>query len=73
MRYPLFAWFVMAACAVTAKPLQVYVLVGQSNMEGHARVETIDYIGEDPATAPLLKRLLGPAGKPAAAKNVWIS
>ncbi|MBM3868332.1 MAG: sialate O-acetylesterase [Verrucomicrobia bacterium] len=73
MRYPLFAWFVMAACAVTAKPLQVYVLVGQSNMEGHAKVETIDYIGEDPATAPLLKRLLGPDGKPATAKNVWIS
>jgi hypothetical protein len=42
-------------------------------MEGHARVETIDYIGEDPATAPLLKRMLGPDGKPAAAKNVWIS
>ena len=42
MRYPLFAWFVMAACAVTAKPLQVYILVGQSNMEGHAKVETID-------------------------------
>jgi hypothetical protein len=63
----------MAACAVTAKPLQVYILVGQSNMEGHARVETIDYIGEDPATAPLLKRMLGPDGKPAAAKNVWIS
>ena len=73
MRYPLFAWFVMAACAVAAKPLQVYILVGQSNMEGHARVETIDYIGEDPATAPLLKRMLGPDGKPAAAKNVWIS
>jgi hypothetical protein len=42
-------------------------------MEGHAKVETIDYIGEDPATAPLLKRMLGPDGKPAAAKNVWIS
>ena len=73
MRYPWFAWFVMAACSVMAKPLQVYILVGQSNMEGHAKVETIDYIGEDPATAPLLKRLLGPDGKPAAAKNVWIS
>ena len=73
MRYPLFAWLVMAACAVTAKPLQVYILVGQSNMEGHAKVETIDYIGEDPATAPLLKRMLGPDGKPAAAKNVWIT
>lgn len=73
MRYPLLAWFALAAAVASAKPLQVYVLVGQSNMEGHAKVETIDYIGEDPATAPLLKRMLGPDGKPAAAKNVWIS
>jgi len=73
MRVPLFAWFVLAACVVTAKPLQVYILVGQSNMEGHAKVETIDYIGEDPATAPLLKRMLGSDGKPVVAKNVWIS
>ena len=73
MRYPLLAWFGLAAAVASAKPLQVYLLVGQSNMEGHAKVETIDYIGEDPATAPLLKRMLGPDGKPAAAKNVWIS
>ena len=73
MRYPLLVWFGLAAAVASAKPLQVYILVGQSNMEGHARVETIDYIGEDPATAPLLKRMLGPDGKPAAAKNVWIS
>lgn len=73
MRTPFFWLLAMTATAVVAKPLQVYILVGQSNMEGHARVETIDYIGEDPATAPLLKRMLGPDGKPASAKNVWIS
>ena len=73
MRVPLLVWFGLVAAVASAKPLQVYILVGQSNMEGHARVETIDYIGEDPATAPLLKRMLGPDGKPAAAKNVWIS
>ncbi len=73
MRSPLLACFVLLASLLHAKPLQVYVLVGQSNMEGHARDETIDYIGEDPATAPLLKRMLGPDGKPATAKNVWIS
>jgi alpha-galactosidase len=73
MRVPLLALFGLAAAIASAKPLQVYILVGQSNMEGHARVETIDYIGEDPATAPLLKRMLGPDGKPATAKNVWIS
>jgi hypothetical protein len=73
MRSPLLVWFGLLAAVATAKPLQVYVLVGQSNMEGHAKVETIDYIGDDPATAPLLKRLLGPDGKPAAAQRVWIS
>ena len=34
------------------KPLKVYILAGQSNMEGHAKVETFDYIGDDQATAP---------------------
>ena len=42
-------------------------------MEGHARIETFDYLGDDPATAPLLKKMRGPDGKPATCKNVWIS
>lgn len=56
-----------------AKPLKVYVLVGQSNMEGHAKVETFDYIGDDSATAPLLKEMRGPDGKSRVCENVWIS
>src|SRR5262245_21794322 len=46
----------LIACTLTAwsKPLKVYILAGQSNMEGHAKIETFDYIGDDPATAPLL-------------------
>ncbi len=51
MRPPLGLLVCLTAFIATAKPLKVYVLVGQSNMEGHARVETIDYIGDDPATA----------------------
>jgi len=58
---------------LTAKPLKVYILVGQSNMEGQARVETFDYIGDDPATAPLLKAMRGPDGKPRVCDTVWIS
>jgi alpha-galactosidase len=42
-------------------------------MEGHARIETFDYIGDDPATAPLLKRMRGPDGKPTVCEDVWIS
>jgi len=30
--------------AAQAKPLKVYILAGQSNMEGHAKVETFDYV-----------------------------
>jgi len=56
-----------------AKPLKVYILAGQSNMEGHAKIETFDYIGDDPATAPLLKEMRGPDGKPRVCERVWIS
>ena len=72
MRYPL---WLLGLCSVvlSAAPTKVFILVGQSNMEGHARVETIDYIGEDPATAPLLKRMQGADGKPAVAEGAWIS
>ena len=38
--------------AAETKPLKVYILAGQSNMQGQARVETFDYIGDDPNTAP---------------------
>ncbi|MFK7911398.1 MAG: sialate O-acetylesterase [Akkermansiaceae bacterium] len=56
-----------------SKKLKVFILAGQSNMEGHARIETFDYIGDDPATAPLLKMMRGADGKPAVADNAWIS
>ena len=57
----------------TAKPLKVFILAGQSNMEGHAKIETFDYIGDDPATAPLLKQMRGSDGKPTICDDVWIS
>jgi hypothetical protein len=53
------------ALQLHAKPLKVFILAGQSNMEGHAKIETFDYIGDDPATAPLLKMMRGPT-RPAA-------
>jgi len=55
------------------RPLKVFILAGQSNMEGHARIETFDYIGDDPATAPLLKRMRGTDGKPTVCQGAWIS
>jgi alpha-galactosidase len=59
--------------SVEAKPLKIYILAGQSNMEGHAKVETFDYMGDDPATAPLLKEMRDKQGKPRVCQDVYIS
>lgn len=64
---------IIFAAQLHAKPLKVFILAGQSNMEGHAKIETFDYIGEDPATAPLLQQMRGADGKPTVCDGVWIS
>ncbi|MGC3965964.1 MAG: sialate O-acetylesterase [Pirellulales bacterium] len=76
MRRPaLLTCLILAACAAAAqaKPLKVFILAGQSNMQGHARIETFDYIGDDPATAPLLKQMRDADGNPRVCDGVWIS
>jgi alpha-galactosidase len=64
------AWTVPATAA---PPLKVYILAGQSNMQGHAHVRTIEHLGNDPATAPLRDLMLGEDGQPTVCENVWIS
>jgi hypothetical protein len=54
-------------------PLQVYILAGQSNMEGHAKVETIDYMSEDPKASSLLKSMQNEDGSFRECDRVWIS
>ena len=54
-------------------PLQVYILAGQSNMQGHAKISTFEHIGMDPATKPMLDEMLGADGKPTVCERVWIS
>jgi hypothetical protein len=56
-----------------AKPLKVYILSGQSNMQGHANTSTFDYIGKDPLTAPILAAMRDAQDKPRVCENVWIS
>ena len=56
-----------------AKPLQVYILAGQSNMQGHAKISTMEHIGMDPATKPMLAEMIGADGKPTVCERVWIS
>ena len=68
-----FISLVSSASADAKKPLKVFILVGQSNMEGHAKVETFDYIGDDPKTAPLLKKMRNEDGAPRVYDGAWIS
>jgi hypothetical protein len=59
---------------VSAKePLKVFILVGQSNMQGHADVSTFDHVGMDPRTAPILKEMRYADGTPRVCDDVWIS
>lgn len=56
-----------------AKPLKVFILAGQSNMQGHARTSTMDLMADDPATAQILKEMRDAEGKPRVCEKVWIS
>jgi hypothetical protein len=59
--------------AGATKPLKVFILAGQSNMQGHAHVNTFDPIGLDPKTAPILKEMRNADGIPRMCEKVWIS
>src|SRR3954471_15010764 len=65
---------VTASTATAAdKPLKVYILAGQSNMQGHAHVSTLDSLADDPKTVPLLKEMRDKDGKPKVCERVWIT
>ncbi|MGL6076618.1 MAG: sialate O-acetylesterase [Fimbriiglobus sp.] len=55
------------------KPLKVFILAGQSNMQGHASITTFDSMASDPKTAPLLQEMRDKAGKPKVCEKVWIT
>ena len=61
------------AAEAAPKKLKVFILAGQSNMQGHAETSTFDYIGKDPLTAPILAAMRDAEGKPKVCENVWIS
>jgi len=56
-----------------AEPLQIYILAGQSNMQGHAKVSTFPHLGMDPETVPLLAEMQTADGRPVVCERVWIS
>ncbi|QDV66843.1 hypothetical protein Poly24_05310 [Rosistilla carotiformis] len=61
------------AAEPAGKPLKVFILAGQSNMQGHAKVSTFDAMRLNPATAPLLKQMRNPDGSPRVCEKVWIT
>lgn len=61
------------ASPAAAKPLKVFILAGQSNMQGHVNVSTFDSLADDPKTAPLLKEMRHADGTPRLCRQVWIS
>lgn len=71
----LFGLFVLNVCfgEAVAKPLKIFILAGQSNMQGHAQIHTLEHLGMDPKTAPLLAEIQDKRGKPRICEQVWIS
>jgi len=51
------AWLAVPGAMAAQKPLQVFILAGQSNMHGQAKVSTFEHIGMDPATQPMLAEM----------------
>lgn len=75
LRSLVFALLPLCAQSVLAvdPPLQVFVLAGQSNMEGHGHVRVMDYMADDPATAPLLAKMKTATGDHKLIDDVWIT
>ena len=68
-----FLMVMVSPLVARAQPLQVFILAGQSNMQGHAHVRTFEHLGMDPASASLLAEMQNPDGTPKVLERVWIS
>ena len=56
-----------------AKKVKVYLLAGQSNMEGHGQLRSLDWLGKHPEYGHLLKKLKNDDGSWAVRDDVTIS
>ena len=55
------------------EPLKVFILAGQSNMQGHADVRTLQHLAMNEETKPMLAAIQTPDGTPKVHDQVWIS
>jgi alpha-galactosidase len=56
-----------------AKPIKVFILAGQSNMEGHGGAKTLDQLGEHPTHGYLLKNIKNDDGSFVVREDVFVS
>ena len=55
------------------KPLKIYIMTGQSNMEGHAREKTLAGLAMDPKTKALYEKLADKDGKARVYKDISVA
>jgi len=55
------------------KPLKVYILTGQSNMQGMAHVKTLPHMAADPASKALAGKIVDKNGKPRVYEDVQVA
>lgn len=63
----------LSASEPVGKRLKVFVLAGQSNMQGHAQASTFEAMRLNSVTAPLLEKMRDADGVPHVCEDVWIS
>lgn len=63
----------LGSALATAKPLKIYIMAGQSNMQGYVGPNTFPYMLEDPATVTLHNRLVAEDGKTKVHEGVHVS
>jgi hypothetical protein len=77
MKYLLFLGLILTVSGslIADEPptVLVYLLAGQSNMEGHAKIETLDYLADNQDDRELYQLVMDANGKPRQGNNVWIS
>src|SRR4051812_47579414 len=89
MRLTLLSFILLAAFPLRARsapkpgPVKVFILAGQSNMEGQGVIAadpkrnggkgSLEYLIKDPATADRFKHLVDAQGKWIARDDVWIT
>lgn len=66
------AWVATTATLAAEKPVKVFIFCGQSNMQGHAKIPTLDWIGKDKTQSALLDKIKGKDGEWRVREGAWI-